>query len=331
MGSFFQKSQPVTQETKTTLPPWLTAAAQNNINYASSLPDMTPYTGPGTAGLTPEQLQAIALAAGQPGMYGSQFNNAFGGATNAMNFAAPMVSAGSVANDASGLMNPYIQNVINASNTDIDRQKAIALQQAGSQAARAGATAAGVFDDRAGLLGTETERNFEDIRARTNSGLLSGGYSDALAKALGIAQGNQGAGLSGANINLQGANALGGLANTARTGDWGDITGLLNAGGVAQATDQAGKTFNYNEFIRQMQQPYQKLAAMQGVTAGAPHDSTTTGTQTQQQYSSPFMQMAGLGLAGASLLNPATAAAAGGKAAFGLLSNNWSPTAFLNR
>jgi len=319
MGNLFSKTTPVNSNstTRTQIPDWLTNAAQGNINYATGLPDYVPYTGQGVAGPSPEQLQAFARAMGNPGMYGGAIGNAIGGAENSMNFALPMLSASSVGGDAAGLLNPYQSNVIDASNREIDRAKAMELERTGAAAARGGAFAAGVPDDRAGLMGTETARNFEDIRAKTNAGLLSGGWDQALKTAMGIGQGNQSATIAGTNARTGAAGALGNIANTGSGMNWADISGLLGAGGVNRGIGQEGLTFNYNDFLRMNQDPYKKLAAMQGATSSAPHDTTQMTNGTQEQFSSPFGQIAGLGLGLAGLgFNPLSMG-------FGLLSNGF--------
>lgn len=329
MGDFLSKSRPVTQTNtqNTTLPSWLTNAGQGAVSYANKLPDVTPYTGSGVAGLTPAQLQAIALAQGLPGNLNDYTNSAFTGATNAMNFATPMVSAASVGDLTRGLLSPYTGDVASAINADIDRQKAQALAANGADAARAGAYAGGVpFDDRAGLLQNDTTRNFEDIRAKTLANLYSGAYDTATRNAIGIAQGNQNAGFAGAGINLQGTGLLNSIINAARTGNWGDVQGLLGAGGVEQQTNQAGKTFDYNEFVRQLSQPFQKLQAINQTVGTVPHDTSTTGTQQSQIYSSPLGQIAGLALGAAGLgLNPLSGLSSLGGMLGGLLNPTTTP------
>lgn len=287
-----QKAQPATEhKTETsTIPAWLTAASQGNIGYAGSLPDYVPFTGQGVAGLTPDQMRAFDLQRGGVGDWRSIFDPAVGGATRALNFATPMVSALGVASDAEGLMNPYIRSVVDATGAEIDRNRAIELGKVGGMAGRA------FGGDRHAVMEAETNRNFDALKAKTTADLMSSGYSDAVAKALGIATGNQNAAISGAGVNLAGTNALGGFADAVQRLRSGDVSGLLQTGGIQQGADQAQKTFDYQEFLRQVQSPYQKLQAMISAAGSAPHDTTKTTDSEKMTYSNPLGTYLGLGL-----------------------------------
>lgn len=316
MSDLFSKSRPVTSTQTTTLPQWLTDASKANINSANNLPGYSPFTGESVANLTPAQLQALGLTMGNAGRYGSTIDGAIGGANNAMGFQAPNVTAAGVGGDASALMNPYTSNVIDANNSELERQrqKEMLTNDATAQRFKAFGT------DNHALMDTETNRNFDATRANTTAGLLSSGWQDALQKALAIGQGNQGAAISGAGINLQGANTAGNLAQTGAGINTGDVQGLLTAGGVQQGNQQQRDTFNYGEHMNQYNSLLQQLQARIQATSSAPHDTTQT-TQSQQYYS-PLGQIAGLGLgiAGLGMGGPLMAGIGGlaGSAAQGL-------------
>ena len=86
------------------------------------------------------------------------------------------VSAGQIgATNLSPYMNPFTQNVINTSLSDLDRQRQITQQQN-----RASAAAAGAFGgSRQGLVEAETNRGFADVAARTAAGLQQQGFLNA--------------------------------------------------------------------------------------------------------------------------------------------------------
>jgi hypothetical protein len=120
-----QKSQPTTEKTvsQTDIPAWLSGAASTNVNNALNLPGYTPFTGPGAAGLDPNQRSAIDLARGNVGDGKAILMPAVGGATNAMNFAAPQISTGDIGANIQGLLNPYVNDQIHSATSEIERNR----------------------------------------------------------------------------------------------------------------------------------------------------------------------------------------------------------------
>ncbi len=292
------KNTPTTEKTSTTnsVPQWLQDASAANVNYASNL-STAPYTGTGVAGLTPQQLQAIQAQGQNVGVGQGIAAPAIGGATNAMNFTAPQLTAAGVGADVTGLMNPYQSQVVDAANYELERQRTLQQQKLDAQA-----TASHAFGgDRAGVVQALNDRDFNTQKASTTSNLLSSGYSEALKTALSIGQGNQNAAISGAGVNLAGTNALAGLGSQFQDMNTKDVQGLLTTGGVQQQNDQAKATFDYNEFLRQQQAALQKSQAMDAATSGARVTTTSDGTTTKDSYTNPLAQIAGLGLGAASL------------------------------
>ncbi len=295
MGDLISKKTPVTETSTTSVPSWVTAAGQNNINFANNIPGFTPYSGVGVAGADPLQQQAFGVAGGMPGQFSGDIQSALQGLQGGLNFSAPNLTSSGLVSDAQGLLSPYFQDVINANNASIDRQKAMAGQGVMSQAAQAGVAAAGpTMDDRAGLLLNDSNRNFEQIRASTNANTMQGAYNTALQTALGMGQGNQNAALQGAGLRNNTAGMIGNLASTGAGMGWNDVQGLLSAGGVGRGIDQQGRDFDVNQWMMGYQHPFMQLNAMNSALGGAKYDTTTTGTK--EVVSSPLAQIAGMGL-----------------------------------
>lgn len=292
------KNTPTTEKTSTTtaVPQWLQDASAGNVDYAKNLA-ITPYTGTGVAGLTPQQLQAIQAQGANVGQGQAVAAPAAGGFTNAMNFTAPQLSGAGIGADVAGLMNPYQSQVVDAATAEIERNRLLQENQNGAMAAKAHAFGG----DRHGVVDALNNRDFNTISANTTGTLLKGGYDTALATALGIGQGNQNATIQGAGINLAGSNALAGFGKQLQDMNWADVQGLLTTGGVQQQNDQQKQTFDYNEFLRQQQAALQKGQLMQGATSGARVTTTADGTTTKDSYTNPLAQIAGLGLGAASL------------------------------
>ena len=118
---------------------------------------------------------------------------------------AQNVGAGQIGSTNLGAyMNPFTQNVINTSMSDLARQRDITQQQN-----RASAAAAGAFGgSRHGLVEAETNRGFADAAARTAAGLQQQGFLNAqqmagqdIATNLQAQLANQSAGLTAAQQN----------------------------------------------------------------------------------------------------------------------------------
>jgi hypothetical protein len=301
MGELLSKKTPVTETstTQTTLPQWLTDASKGAVDFAKGIPDYVPFTGEGVAGLNGLLEQAFSKAGTAGGQFTGSITDAINSIRNGMNFSAAPVTSQGIVDAANPLLDANTKNVINASNTEIDRAKAQELERVASRSAMGGAFSGGRMDTRAALAENDASRNFEDIRAKTNSGLLSDAWTRATDTARSILQGNQGADISSAGVRNNTAGTVGNLAQTGSNMNWNDVTGLLGAGGVQRGIDQEKKTFDYNEFLRGVDSPFKKLQAMMMSMQG-PHNTTQTGSTTKEMHSSPLGQMigAGLGLAG---------------------------------
>jgi hypothetical protein len=158
------------------------------------------------------------------------------------------------------------------------------------------------------------DRDFSTLKNNAITGLLGNSYNTALSTATDVAKNNQAATTAGAGVNLAGANSLGNISNILQSLGISDVNSLLGTGAVGQQTQQAGNTFNYNEFLRQQGVPLQNLQAASGAIASAPHGTTGEATKTSQIYSNPLAGIAGLGLGAAGLMmgNPMGLAGLGG-------------------
>lgn len=232
------------------------------------------------------------MASSGAGAFLPAIYSALGGGVNGMNFKAPQLSASGIGNDTQALMSPYTGSVINSTNAELDRQKQFELNNNAAAAGRAHAFGS----DNAALMDTETNRNFDQIKAATDAGLYNNAYGNAQNTALGINSANLNSILQGAGINLSGTGLLGSLAGMGTNINNAGIQGLLGAGGVAQNTGTQQGLFNYGQYQQAYQSLYQRLAAQMQAAQSAPHDTSTTGTSTSQVYSSPLAQILGIGL-----------------------------------
>src|SRR5437879_1630077 len=201
---FGNQVQTEQKTTNTTLPGYLSDAAQKNVANAGAVTS-TPfqsYTAPRVAGLTDPQNQATSMiqgAASTPNPYTGQAADAYGNLTTApaQHVSAPSILGGGtdVNNTSiSDYMNPYIQAALNPTLQAISRQGDAARKTIG-----ASSTMSGAFGDaRQGIEEGEQMRGEQQNVGNT----VGAAYNTAF---------NTAAGLRGQDINnsmaVQNANA----------------------------------------------------------------------------------------------------------------------------
>ena len=182
--------------------------------------------------------------------------------------------------DVDTFINPYTQYVINNSKErfqeDFDKQ----LVGARGDAARSGAFGNSRLGLVEGTLGSEFLKGSRELQY--------GGLRDAFDRAMSNMLG----------FNQDRRQSISSLLNTAQTGqnlDYKNIDALAGAGRQERAIGQAGKDFDFQEFMRQIQDPQQKASFLsQGVYNYPRELFTRNQTTTNTQSMSPFQGIAGL-------------------------------------
>ena len=232
-----------------------------------------PYGGQMTAG--PTGLQTAArqnlwdFLGSDPSAYTRQGANI---ASSVGGFQPQNVSGGSfTTGDWGAYMNPYTQNVIDTTMSDIDRQRQIANQMG---ARSAGASTYG--GDRNALIEAETNRGYADIQARTLAQLRSQSFDSAaglmgqdLQRGYGAQIANQQAGLQGGQLRLGAGIGLGQLGGQAFNQGIQGASALNQFGTQDQTTQQAELTNRYNEYMRSMYGPMEGYNFLGGLMSGA--------------------------------------------------------------
>lgn len=287
------KAQPVTKDTSSSIPDWLTSASQAGVTNAQGATAYTPYSGQGAAPMTPAQMQAITEAMGNAGGAQGVSMGALPGYANAMSYNAPQMTGASVGGNIQGLLSPYTQSNVNAANAQIDKNTATSTSNTDMSLAAQHAFGG----DRQALADADVQNQGGMTKASTDAGIYTNDYQNALSAAMGIGTNNQNASIAGAGVNLAGTNGLAGLGTTLGGLNMNDLQGLLSSGGVQQATNQNADTFNVGQYSQAYNSQYQQMQALAQMLSAAPHG--TTGTSTTTSYSNPWLQAAGIGLGAA--------------------------------
>jgi hypothetical protein len=147
-------------------------------------------------------------------------------------------------------MSGYTSAVMNPAMAEMDRKR---QQQLVSENAKI--IGSGAFDSsRRGVFEGESSAGYGISRDKMIADLMREGYSEAMATTM-------------AQYNAQN--------NAASTG----ASGFMATGGVNMATEQAEKTAQYDEFLRQQNDIYARLNALIGGSGAMPNQSSITTTK----------------------------------------------------
>jgi len=174
-------------------------------------------------------------------------------------------------------MNPYTQNVVDATTAALQQQQGRQLSEQQTQAIKSGAfggSRAGI--ERAMLQGQQ---------GLATAQAISPLYQQAYKEALGTAQQQQGVNLASQQANLarmgQAGQQLAGLGTAAQTSALQGAGAIQQAGGLQQQTEQAGKSALYNQYLQEQGYPFQVAQFLANIAmgTGALSGSTTSTTQ----------------------------------------------------
>jgi hypothetical protein len=326
-------SQPSVSTTSTQVDPQIKASYLGNVDYAQQTANN--LGAQQFAGFDPlyqqGESQAIAAANGvgrqQLGMAG-QLTGAVAGYSPQQMMAA---SAGPAALSRASMadmgnigqyMNPYTQQVIDASMTDLEKSRQRASQQIGqqAQAARAfGGSRQGVaealsnqgFAEQAGSTisglraqGFDTAANLmqQDLMRQQQSGLSNQAAMNQMAQfnaqqlqQAGLA--NQQAGLQGAQFRLSAANQLGQMGQSQTAADMLAAQSLMGLGGARQQLAQRQMDASRNLGL-------ERLGIMQSALGLQMPGMGSTATTSTPNYSNPAAGALGGAMAGYQMFGP---------------------------
>lgn len=293
----FSSSQKDTSGSQTTsLDPQFSNVVYGNYGRALNLANtpFQPYSGQQVASFTPTQLQAQNAYAtiGQNGVGNGSLQSGINLASSVGDYQPPTVTAMPLTGvDLSGYMNPYTQQVINSTLSDLGRQ-----QQIQDQADASTATKAGAFGgSRSAVLQSLDDDNYARQEAAAVANLNQGNYSQAqtaaendLSRQLAASQANQSAGLQGAGLNLSAANALAGMGGQQLNQALQQAGALSTAGNAQQQNQQAQLDAAYQQWLLGQQYPVQMQQLLDNAVGLIPHTGTTNTTGSETDTKSGF-------------------------------------------
>ena len=177
-------------------------------------------------------------------------------------------------------MNPYQQQVIDEYTKEMQRQFDISRQGRAAQAIGAGAFGGG----REGVLEAEAMTGFQRQLGQGLAGLMSSGYQQAQNAAMQAFENQQRRGqLAAQNLGNIGrlqtgiGQMFGQFAPIASGVTERDVSTLARIGATERGIGQAERTADYQNLLRQYQQPFQALQFQSGILGGFPtYDQSST-------------------------------------------------------
>lgn len=273
---FGSKGSTTTSENQ--LPEWLDKASQGAIGRAETLSNRayTPYSGDRFAPLTDREQRAQGLADTSVGQYAPWLQESAG-----------MVRRGSQSMldaDLDAYMNPFIKGALDPAARDTREYFGQQRQSDDAMVAQRGAFGG----SRHGVI-DQTRQNAE---GRAVGDIYSTGYAGAFDR--GVSNFFQ-----DRDAQQRGAGQLAAFAETGQRMDRADQDSLYRAGGLTRELEQAGKDFDYMQFIENRDWDVNNLNVLLKALNSVPHGNMN---RTTQPPGSPLAQGMGAVLAGSELL-----------------------------
>lgn len=265
------KTQTSTQQVS--IPPEV-LARYNSINARAEGVAGTPFQQYGGQFVAPVNAQQQLGIAG--------INNAANSAQPYFGAATGLTAAGAGAVNPGELqtqryMNPYTENVVNATRRGLEQQQGQQASQQQADAIRGGAFGG----DRAGIQRAVLQGQQGLATAQAIAPLYQQGYSQALQ----TGQQQQGVNLAADQANaaryLQAGQQFAGLGAQQQQSQLAGAQAQIGAGTLQQQTEQADTAARYQQFLQERGYPFQvaQFLANIGMGTGALSGSTTTTTQ----------------------------------------------------
>ena len=257
--------QTTTTAQQNTLDPFIQQALARNIQAATQVSQLPyqPYSGPRVAGFRPVEQQGfdITQQAVANRIGAQQLAQATEAAQRAATFSPEMFQQ-----NVQGFMNPYQQNVIDATMNRLAQARA--ERDAATKAQLAASRAFG--NERRGVYEAQLAAEQDRTAAETLANLYSQGYGQAanLASAL---PGQQ----------LAGAAALAGYGNQALQQQQAYANMLAGVGQQQRGMAQQNLDIAYQDFLAQRGYPIEQLKIFQSGLSGLPNVQSSTTSTTQ--------------------------------------------------
>jgi hypothetical protein len=286
--------------------------AEGNIKYDAFGEPVPQVIGgvprPEVIPFTPLQQEAIDLGAGGIGAYKTDFDKARTEMTSGLSTLTDATGYAGLGKDqllksfgefdpttmVDPYYNQYVEDVIDVTERDIQRQGDLNRNRINASAVGAGAFGG----SRQAVAEQENQRNVLDAQARTGAQLRSQAYDAAMTNARGVFENEMARNQTGAQIyntlgqglgslggsQISGSTNLAGLGEASQGAIGRDVDRLFNLGSAEQTQRQSEYDVQRQGRIEEAYEPFQRFSYMSDIFRGVP---STQGTLTAQSAPSP--------------------------------------------
>ena len=271
------------------IPAWMTNAGEQNYALAQQVAEqpLQQYQGQMVADVGPQMQQSWDVAANSGNVGSDQFNAATGGYLGALGQTPASVTAGQVGDtDLSKYMNPYTQDVINATLPIMQQENALSQNQQANAASSANAFGGSRQGIQQGVAQAQGAMNIGQMLA----GLNSANFTQAQAAATGdinrtlqAQQGNQTADQAKINSDILASQGLTNTGQQMNASNVANFNMLQSAGAAQQMQAQNDINAQMAKFNQAFNYPQQQLGTLESSLGMTPHDTSTSGASSTAQ------------------------------------------------
>ena len=247
---------------------------------------------PDVIGFTDPQTQAIArLTGGVDPVTGEQYQSMMGSyqpfidsAQDTFNQGVSAVEGSTGAFDPTSykqFYDPFVEDVIDTTTSDIQRQSDIERNRINSGAVEQGAFGG----SRQAVAGSELTRNTADQIAKTQAQLRSAAYTGAQQQAQSAFENQQNRGQSAGQLFQGLGTGMGALGEATQSLGFQDVNTLFNTGALEQNQLQAEYDVQRAGQLEEAYEPFARFSYMRDVLSGIPSSGTSLAASATPQAS----------------------------------------------
>ena len=270
------------------IPQWMSDAGQQNYAFAQKVANqpLQQYQGQMVADTSPQTQQSWNTAANSGNVGGDQYNAGTSGYLGALAQNPMNVTAGQIANtNLDPYMNPYTKDVINATLPLMQQQNALSQNQQANAANSSNAFGGSRQGIQQGVAQAQGAMNIGQMAAQLNQanfGQAQAAASTDIGRRLTADQGNQTAQQAKINSDIL---ASQGLTNTGDSMNKANIANfnMQQSAGASQSMDAQNQiNAQMAKFNQAYNYPQQQLGTLLSALGMTPHDTSSSGSSTQQ-------------------------------------------------
>jgi hypothetical protein len=283
MGGGSTTTQDTTSNQINQIPQWMSDAGQQNYAYAQNVAQqpLQQYQGQMVADVSPQTQQSWDVAANSGNVGSDQFNAATAGYLGALGQTPASVTAGQLSNtNLQPYMNPYTQDVINATLPLMQQQNALSQNQQANAANSANAFGGSRQGIQQGVAQAQGALNIGEMAAQLNQANFAqaqAGATGDLNRTLQAQQGNQTADQAKINSDILASQGLTNTGQQMNASNVANFNMLQSAGAAQQMQAQNDINAQMAKFNQAFNYPQQQLGVLESSLGMTPHDTSTSG------------------------------------------------------